>query len=146
MHSVVPPSPAALPIGELSRRTGLNIETIRYYERIKMLPAPPRTASGRRVYGPAETRSLAFIRRSRELGFTLEEIRALLALSADDGKNTCAEVRHLAASHLADIRAKIADLRAMARVLSDAVRRCDAGELPGCPLIDALFAESPPHP
>ena len=136
-------SPAALSIGELSRRTGVNIETIRYYERIKMLPAPPRTGSGRRVYGPAETRSLAFIRRSRELGFTLEQVRALLALSAEDGKNTCGEVRQLAASHLADVRAKIADLRAMASVLSDAVRCCDAGELPGCPLIDTLSAGPP---
>jgi MerR family mercuric resistance operon transcriptional regulator len=144
MRSVAPgPPAAALSIGELSRRTGVNIETIRYYERIKMLAAPPRTVSGRRVYGPAETRNLSFIRRSRELGFTLEEIRALLALSADDGKNTCAEVRHLAASHLVDIRAKIADLRAMASALSDAVRRCDVGELPGCPLIDALSAVSP---
>jgi MerR family transcriptional regulator, mercuric resistance operon regulatory protein len=142
MRSSASESPAALSIGELSRRSGVNIETIRYYERIKMLPAPPRTASGRRVYGRAETRSLAFIRRSRELGFTLEEIRALLALSADDGNNTCAEVRQLAASHLADVRAKIADLRAMASVLSEAVRRCDAGELPGCPLIDALSAET----
>ena len=145
MRSVAPPSPAAVSIGELSRRTGVNIETIRYYERIKMVPAPPRTASGRRVYGPAETRSLAFIRRSRELGFTLDEIRALLALSAHDGENTCAEVRQLAAGHLADIRAKIADLRAMERVLADAVRRCDAGELPGCPLIDTLSATSPLH-
>jgi MerR family mercuric resistance operon transcriptional regulator len=116
----------------------VNIETIRYYERIKMLPAPPRTASGRRVYGPTETRSLAFIRRSRELGFTLDEIRTLLALSAEGGQGTCAEVRELAASHLAGVRAKIADLRAMASVLSDAVRRCDAGELPGCPLIETL--------
>jgi MerR family mercuric resistance operon transcriptional regulator len=140
MPSSASESPATLSIGGLSRRSGVNVETIRYYERIKMLPAPPRTASGRRVYGPAETRSLAFIRRSRELGFTLEEIRALLALSADDGNNTCAEVRQLAASHLADVRAKIADLRAMASVLSEAVRRCDAGELPGCPLIDALSA------
>jgi len=143
MRSTASESPAALSIGELSRRTGVNIETIRYYERIKMLPAPPRTASGRRVYGAAETRSLAFIRRSRELGFTLEQVRALLALSADDGKNTCAEVRQLAARHLADVRAKIADLRAMASVLSDAVRRCDGGELPGCPLIDALSAMPP---
>ena len=71
-----------LPIGELSKRSGVNIETIRYYERIKMLPAPPRTASGRRVYGPHEARILAFIRRSRELGFSLDEIRALLRLGA----------------------------------------------------------------
>ena len=130
--------PATLSIGELSRRTGVNIETIRYYERIKMLPAPPRTANGRRVYGPAETRSLSFIRRSRELGFTLDEIRALLALSGDDGAEVCAEARELAAGHLADVRAKIADLRAMERALADAVRRCDACEAPGCPLIDTL--------
>ena len=127
-----------MPIGELSRRTGVHIETIRYYERIKMLPAPPRTASGRRVYGPAEARVLGFIRRSRELGFTLDEIRALLALSAGDGQDACAEVRELASGHLGDVRAKIADLRAMERVLADAVRRCDTGEVPGCPLIDTL--------
>ena len=139
-HAV--PSPVALPIGELSRRTGVHIETIRYYERIKMLPAPPRTASDRRVYGPAETRTLAFIRRSRELGFTLDEIRALLALSADTGQQACAEGRELAAGHLADVRAKIADLKAMERVLADTVRRCDAGELPGCPLIDTLSRAS----
>jgi MerR family mercuric resistance operon transcriptional regulator len=111
-----------------------------------MLPAPPRTTSGRRVYGPAETRILAFIRRSRELGFTLDEIRTLLALSANDGKNACADVRQLAAGHLGDVRAKIADLRTMARVLSDAVRSCDAGESAGCPLIDALSATPAPHP
>jgi MerR family transcriptional regulator, mercuric resistance operon regulatory protein len=70
------------PIGELSKHSGVNIETIRYYERIKMLPAPPRTASGRRVYGATDLRILAFIRRSRELGFSLDEIRALLRLGA----------------------------------------------------------------
>jgi MerR family mercuric resistance operon transcriptional regulator len=129
-----------LSIGELSRRTRVNIETIRYYERIKMLPAPPRTASGRRVYGPAETRTLAFIRRCRELGFALGEIRALLVLSVEGGQGSCAEVRELAAAHLAEVRAKIADLRAMERVLADAVRRCDAGEAPGCPVLDALSA------
>jgi MerR family transcriptional regulator, mercuric resistance operon regulatory protein len=145
VHPAAPPSPETLSIGELSRRTGVNIETIRYYERIKILPAPPRTASGRRVYGQAEMRGLAFIRRSRELGFTLDQIRALLALSADDGENTCAEVRQFAAGHLADVRAKIADLRAMARVLSDAVRRRDAGGMPGCALIDTLSATSSLH-
>jgi MerR family mercuric resistance operon transcriptional regulator len=78
MRSRAPRSAAPLPIGELSRRTGVNIETIRYYERIKMLPSPPRTASGRRVYGLVETQTLAFIRRSRELGFTLDEIWRIL--------------------------------------------------------------------
>ena len=131
-------SNALISIGELSRRTGVNIETIRYYERINMMPHPPRTASGRRVYGEVETRTLSFIRRSRELGFTLDEIRALLALSAEQGQEVCADVRHLAANHLRDVRAKIADLRAMERILADAVRRCDEGESARCPLIDAL--------
>jgi MerR family mercuric resistance operon transcriptional regulator len=140
MRSASPRQPAALSIGELSRRTRVNIETIRYYERIEMLPPPPRTTSGRRVYGPAETRTLAFIRRARELGFTLGEIRALLALSGEGGSESCAEVRELAAAHLAEIRGKIADLKAMERVLTDAVERCDAGEAPGCPVLDALSA------
>ena len=140
MRSTSPRHAAALSIGELSRRTRVKIETIRYYERIEMLPSPPRTASGRRIYGPADTRALSFIRRARELGFTLGEIRALLALSGEGASESCAEVRELAAAHLADIRGKIADLKAMERVLSDAVERCDAGEAPGCPVLDALSA------
>ncbi len=131
---------ATFSIGELSRRTGVNIETIRYYERARTLPAPPRTASGRRVYGPAESRTLTFIRRARELGFTLDEIRTMLALAAEDGRGTCAEVRDIAARHLADIRTKIADLRAMQQVLVETVARCDAGELSGCPVIETLLA------
>ena len=137
MRSAAPLN-AAASIGELSRLTGVNIETIRYYERINMMPHPPRTASGHRVYGEVETRTLSFIRRSRELGFTLDEIRALLALSAEQGQEVCADVRHLAANHLRDVRAKIADLRAMERILADAVRRCEEGESARCPLIDAL--------
>jgi MerR family transcriptional regulator, mercuric resistance operon regulatory protein len=130
-----------LSIGELSGRTGVHIETIRYYERVGILSAPPRTASGRRAYGPVETRTIGFIRRSRALGFTLNEIRALLALSAEDGQRACAEVRELAAGHLALVKAKIADLQAMECALNDAVRRCDAGETPDCPLIEALWSD-----
>jgi MerR family mercuric resistance operon transcriptional regulator len=98
----------------------------------------PRVAGGST---PAEARTLTFIRRSRELGFTLDEIRTLLALSVERGQPACGEVRELAADHLGEVRAKIADLRSMERVLADAVRRCDAGETPGCPLIEALWAE-----
>ena len=86
-----------------------------------------------------KTRTLAFIRRSRELGFTLDEIRTLLALSAENRQGACAEVSELAKNHLAEVRTKIADLTAMERVLVEAVRRCDAGETPGCPLIDSLW-------
>src|SRR5215831_10799320 len=112
-----------VPIGELSRRTGVHVETIRYYEKIKMLPAPRRTAGGHRVYGPQQARVLAFIRRGRELGFTLEEIRALLAL-AGPGKASCAEVRAIATRHLEDIRTKIGDLTKLERLLSRTVAKC----------------------
>ena len=131
---------AGIQIGELSKRTGCNIETIRYYERVNLLRAPTRSAGHYRLYDTADARRLAFIRRARELGFTLDEVRALLALSASDRQETCAQVRELAVSHLTEIQAKIADLRAMERVLADAVQRCTAGELRGCPIIDALSA------
>src|SRR5712691_12405343 len=91
-----------LSIGELSRLTSVNIETIRYYEKIKVLPRPLRTDGGHRVYGAKETRVLAFIRRGRELGFTLDEVRALLDLGGP-GKASCAEVHKIATYHLNDI-------------------------------------------
>jgi MerR family transcriptional regulator, mercuric resistance operon regulatory protein len=127
----------AMPIGELSRLTGVNIETIRYYEKIKMLRPPPRTEGGRRIYGPAETRVLAFIRRGRELGFGLEDIRALLALGAP-GKASCADVREIAAHHLDNIRAKIADLRKLERLLAKTIAQCSGNRVPDCPVLDIL--------
>jgi MerR family mercuric resistance operon transcriptional regulator len=130
----------AIPIGELSRRTGCNIETIRYYERIGLLPAPPRR--GRyRAYGQVDVGRLGFVRRARELGFTLDEVRMLLGLAAS-GPAPCAEARALAAAHLRDVRARIADLRRMERVLAETVRACDAGDDAGCPLIATLSSTS----
>ena len=140
MRSAAHSNAATISIGELSRRTGVHIETIRYYERIDMMPKPSRTASGRRVYGELESRTLTFIRRARELGFTLDEIRALLGLAVEGGRQACVEVRDLAGRHLADVQAKIADLKAMEAVLVEAVQRCDQGEPTHCPLIDALSA------
>ena len=132
----------AIPIGELSRRSGCNIETIRYYERIGLMPAPPRR--GRyRSYGAEDVGRLGFVRRARELGFTLDEVRALLGLAVS-GQDSCAEVRTLAASHLMDVRARIADLKRMERVLADSVRACGAGQDQGCPLIQSLYAERGP--
>lgn len=126
-------------IGELSRRTGVNIETIRYYEKIKMLPPPPRTRSGWRVYGQAEARKLAFIRRARELGFTLDEIRALLRLV--ERGYSCGEVQELTRHHLADVHQKIADLRRIERILKKTSEQCVGGRVPECPVIDVLFGE-----
>ena len=125
-----------LRIGELSRRTGCNIETIRYYERIGLLPRPDRRGRYRQ-YDAAGVSSLTFIRRARDLGFTLDEIRQLLRLSAEGGA-ACAEARDLAATHLIDVRKRIADLKSMERALAAAVRQCDAGDEPACPLIEAL--------
>jgi MerR family mercuric resistance operon transcriptional regulator len=129
-------------IGELSRLTGVNIETIRYYERIKMLPTPPRTASGRRVYGATDLRILAFIRRARELGFSLDEIRALLRLGGPE-KASCREVREIAAHHLEGIRAKLGDLRKLERLLTKTVARCSGKTAPDCPVLDILDVQRP---
>lgn len=129
---------AGIQIGELSKRTGCNIETVRYYERIGLLPIPGRGAGRYRLYDAADVRRLAFIRRARDLGFTLNAVRSLLILAGDGQDIACMEVRELAAGHLAAVRAKIADLQSMERVLTDAVQRCAAGERPGCPIIDAL--------
>ena len=130
----------SLPIGALSKRSGVNIETIRYYERIKLLPAPPRTASGRRAYRFHEVRILAFIRRSRELGFSLDEIRALLRLGGPE-KAPCREVREIAARHLEDIRAKLRDLKKLERLLAKTIARCSGKIALDCPLLDILDVE-----
>ena len=133
----------ALAIGELSRLTGVNIETIRYYEKVNLLPAPLRTEGGHRLYGPRETRTLAFIRRARELGFTLDEIRALLDLGGP-GKASCSEVKQIAAHHLDDIRAKIADLRKLERLLASTIAKCSGRKVPDCPVIDILYLRPNP--
>jgi MerR family mercuric resistance operon transcriptional regulator len=137
MRQITVPRVEGLSIGELSRLTGVNIETIRYYEKIRMLPSPPRTAGGHRVYGSTQTRTLAFIRRARELGFTLEEIRALLDL-AGPGKASCAEVREIATHHLKAIRAKIKDLVKLERLLARTIAQCSGRNVPECPVLDVL--------
>ena len=101
--------------GELARRTGANLETVRYYEKAGLLPPPPRTASGYRSYDRAHERRLGFVLRARELGFPLVEVRALLKL-VDERDQPCAEASRLAAAHLTEVRAKIADLKRMERV------------------------------
>jgi MerR family mercuric resistance operon transcriptional regulator len=113
---------------------------VRYYEKVGLLPEPPRTASGYRSYNSTHERRLRFVLRARELGFSLDEIRELLRL-VDERDRPCAEARDVAAVHLADVRAKIADLRRMERVLEDVVAQCGDGTLPECPLIETLFQE-----
>jgi MerR family mercuric resistance operon transcriptional regulator len=131
---------AQLSIGEVSRLTGVHIETIRYYERVKMLPAPPRTEGGRRAYGQSHRRTLGFIRRARDLGFSLDEIRALLDLDGSR-RPSCAEAREIASLHLVKVRAKLADLARLEAILSEAVAQCAANVTPKCPLLDILETE-----
>jgi len=132
-------------VGEFSRRTGCNIETIRYYERIGLLPKPRREKGGRfRRYDRDDVARLRFIRRARQLGFTLDEVRGLLRLARGDGEEVRMEARGIAAAHVAGIRAKIADLQAMDRVLTDAICECDGGQRPRCPLIEVLSEGSFP--
>ena len=127
---------SSLTIGQLSQRTGANIETIRYYERIGLLPVPLR--QGRyRSYDGTDVARLGFVRRSRELGFSIKEVRALLDLAAG-GHENCADARDMAAVHLLDVRSRIADLRRMERTLAATVRACDLGNDAGCPLIETL--------
>ncbi len=107
-----------------------------------MLPKPRRSAGRYRRYDADDVGRLRFIRRARQLGFTLDEIRALMRLATADGEEVRAEARELASGHLTEVRAKIADLQAMERILTGAIQECDAGQRPSCPLIDVLSGES----
>jgi MerR family mercuric resistance operon transcriptional regulator len=130
-------------IGTFSQRTGCHIETIRYYERIKLLPKPKRTEGGHRLYDREQVKRLVFIRRSRELGFSLDEIRNLLRLI--DGKRyTCLEVKTITETHLEDVNRKIDDLRQLQKTLAAISGQCEGGLVPNCPIIDSLFEEKHP--
>lgn len=125
-------------IGHLSRQTSVNIETIRYYEKIGVMPAPPRTNGGHRSYSDEHVRRLLFVSRSRALGFSLDEVRSLLSL-ADSQDFTCADVRELTLRHAEEARRKIADLKKLERTLKDMAAQCHGNRIPDCPIVDALF-------
>jgi len=125
-------------IGQLSEQTDCKIETIRYYERIGLLPAPARSEGGYRIYDDDHRRRLSFIRRSRELGFTIDEIRGLLDL-VDGGNYTCSDVKTITMEHVDSIRKKIADLKKLEKMLSRIASQCAGDATPECPIIDALL-------
>ncbi len=126
--------------GPLANEAGTNIETVRYYEKIGLMPPPRRSESGYRLYGEAARRRLRFILRGRELGFSIEELRSLLSL-VDGGDYTCGEVREMTVAQLHRVRSKIGDLRRLERTLADMAAQCEGGVIPECPVIDALFRE-----
>jgi MerR family mercuric resistance operon transcriptional regulator len=130
---------SALSIGELSKQSGVKIETIRYYEKIGVMPAPTRSAGGYRMYALNHLKRLGFVRRGRQLGFSLDELRGLLRL-VDGHAYTCAEVHTLTLQHLTEVRRKISDLRRLERVMADMASQCTEDLIPECPVIDALFA------
>lgn len=126
-----------LPIGALARKTGTKAETIRYYERIGLLAKPERTPGNYRAYGPAHLGRLSFIRRSRELGFSLDQIRVLLTL-ADRRDQSCEAVDSIAKAHLREIESKISDLVALKRELQSLVSNCCETTVAECRIIEAL--------
>lgn len=127
----------SLSIGGLSKLTGCNIETIRYYEKISLMPASSRTEGGHRQYPKALQQRLTFICKARRLGFTLEEVRNLLELS--DGGYSCDEVKQVVLDHLSVVRSKIEELAKLESNLETMASQCSGGGLPNCAAIDSLF-------
>jgi DNA-binding transcriptional MerR regulator len=137
---------ATLKIGELADRTGTNAPTIRFYESIGLLPRAERQRGGQRRYGEDDVRRLTFIRRCREFGFSVEQVRALAALVADP-ESCCTEARDIAQAHLDDVRRKLAELRALEREIAAFVQRCDVtcagGPGPACVPLAELTRAAP---
>jgi Cu(I)-responsive transcriptional regulator len=127
----------ALTIGDLAKATNAKVETVRYYERIGLMPAPRRSAGNYRKYDAGHVERLGFIRRSRALGFSLDQVRELLSL-ADDQSRSCAAVDEIAREHLAEIDRKVADLKVLRRELDALLRQCRHGVVAECGIIQAL--------
>lgn len=124
-------------IGELARATATKVETVRFYERAGLLPPPARTDANYRSYGPEHLQRLSFIRRSRDLGFSLDAVRDLLALADDRGK-PCDAVDAIASGHLAEVERKIADLTAMRGELRRVIGSCRHNTVADCKIIETL--------
>ena len=130
-------TPQAMPIGEASRQSGVKVPTIRYYEQIGLLPAPPRSEGNRRQYDADDLRRLAFIRHARELGFDIDAIRALLALQDEPGQS-CAVADQIARARLVELEQRIASLKALKAELQRMVTSCSRGRVDQCRVIEAL--------
>jgi MerR family transcriptional regulator, copper efflux regulator len=130
-----------LKIGEVAERGGVNLQTIRYYEREKLLPEPPRLASGYRMYPEQTVRRVRFIKRAQEIGFTLSEIRELLAIRID-GDRTSSEVRALAQAKIIDIEEKMQTLQRMKEALGRITERCSGcGPASECPILESIDSD-----
>lgn len=138
-NAITPGTPPSgrLMIGALAARTGVGIETIRYYEKAGLLAAPARTSGNYRIYAPGDAARLGFIRRTRDLGFSLDEIRALIDLSGKRDRD-CGEVDAVATRHLEQVDRKIADLVALRERLAAAITRCPGGPVADCAILEAF--------
>jgi Cu(I)-responsive transcriptional regulator len=132
---------ASMNIGELARAADTKSETIRYYERIGLLPAPPRTSGNYRDYSDVHVGRLTFTRRARDLGFSIEQIRALLDL-ADQKEQSCDAVDAIAREHLAEVKRKLADLSALRRELDALIGQCRHGTIAECRILEALAPDT----
>lgn len=130
-------------IGEASERTGVSAKMIRYYESIGLLPSAARRANGYRDYGVQDIAVLQFVRRTRDLGFSLEEVSTLLALWSDT-KRSSREVKRLAETHIADLERRIREMRAVMKTLRGLAKNCHGDERSECPILDDLA--TPTHP
>lgn len=126
-------------IGKASEQSGVNIETIRYYEREGIVPKPGRSAGGRRLYSPDEIARLRFVRRCRDLGFPIAIIQTFLSLTAQNDRS-CGEVKTLAEAHLGEINAKIENLVRLRDALLSLSATCDGGTVV-CPMLEALMKD-----
>jgi Cu(I)-responsive transcriptional regulator len=124
-------------IGELASATATKVETVRYYEKIGLLPPPARTSANYRAYSSEHLARLSFIRRARDLGFTLEAVRALLTLS-DDKEQSCEAVDSVARLHLTEVDRKISDLKALRSELNRVLGSCNQGTVADCKIIETL--------
>lgn len=126
--------------GDLAKRSGCNLETIRYYETIGLMKSPERTSTGHRLYSKGDQQRLGFILRGRDLGFSIEELKSLLTL-VDSHEYTCGEVRDITTNHLASVRKKLKNLKRLESALASVAARCTGEDIPDCPVIDVLFGQ-----
>lgn len=129
-------------VGDLAIQGGYKVETVRYYEKVGLMPDPPRTEGGHRIYSLDHLKRLFFIRRSRELGFTIEQVKELLRF-IDEPDHTCGEVRGMAMSQARSVQENIDDLKRLQKALNEMAARCKGGryDIEDCPIVDALFED-----
>lgn len=137
----MPGAGKSLTVGALARGAGCNVETVRYYEKAGLMPEPARSPGGHRLYARSHLRRLRFIRRGRELGFSVDQVRSLLRL-VDEPDHTCGEVRAFALSHANEVRRRIEDLERLREALDSLAEQCrgEKYSVDDCPIIEALFS------